>query len=93
MVYKLKVCNDFNTIEWETENPNLEEMQKMLDIVSQLSVVKTEEKVAEVAKPASEAQKLLMRQKSIEYDENITSKEAYVLLMKAKNVYPNKNIK
>lgn len=92
MVYKLKVCNEFNTIEWETENPNLDEMQKMLDIVSALKTVKTEEKTAEV-KPASEAQKLLMRQKSIEYDEDITSKEAYVLLMKAKNVYPNKNIK
>ena len=103
MKYKVKVCDRFNTIEWETETPTTEECQKMYDILSAMKlneqeIVKkktttvTTTTPAKSRKPASPAQLKLLRQKSIPYEDDITAQEAFLLLQKNSNVYPNKNI-
>lgn len=102
-MYKVKVCDRFNTIEWETENPTTEECQKMYDILKDMSIVEVPQVVKKTTtttttsggpkKPASDKQLLLLRQKSIPYDDDITAQQAYLLLQKYSNVIPNKNIK
>lgn len=98
MVYKVKVCDRFNTIEWETEEPNTEECQRMYEVlramcIDETSVVtKTVTKTEHKKKPASDKQKLLLRQKKIPYDQDITAQEAFLLLQKYEKVYPDKTI-
>ena len=103
MTYKCKVCDRFNTIEWETENPTTEECQKIYDVLAAMSikeekpqvikkVTKTVTSNSVTPKPASEAQLKLLRQKSLPYNDDITAQEAYLLLQKYSNVIPNKNI-
>lgn len=100
-MYKCKVCDRFNTIEWETENPTTEECQKMYDILKDMSIVEVSQTVKKVTttttgttkKPASDKQLLLLRQKRIPYNEDITAQQAYLLLQKYSNVFPDKNIK
>ena len=102
MTYKVKVCDRFNTIEWETENPTTEECQKIYDVLAAMSIVekesqtikKTTEKTVsgKPKKPATEPQKKLLRQKGIPYNEDITSQEAYFLLQKFSSVLPDKNV-
>lgn len=105
MVYTIKVCDRFNTIEWTTENPSTEECQKMYDILAGMTTVETvttkKKTVTTVSKPvekkevkpASEAQKLLLRQKKVSYDPDITAKDAYLLLQKYNDTIPDKTIK
>lgn len=100
MAYKCKVCDRFNTIEWESEDPSVGELQYMYNMLAALKireepmVVKrvTKTTTTGAKKPASEAQKKLMRQKSIPYDDDISAQEAFLLLQKYSDVYPNKNI-
>lgn len=106
MIYKVKVCDRFNTIEWETESPNVEECQRMYDILAKMNLrddvaVITKKKTVttttsssnpQVGKPASEAQLRLLRQKNVPHEDDITAKEAWHLLQKYSSIYPNKNI-
>ena len=102
MTYKVKVCDRFNTIEWETENPTTEECQKIYDILSTMNIVekesqtikKTTEKTVsgKPKKPATEPQKKLLRQKGIPYNDERTSQEAYFLLQKFSNVFPDQYV-
>lgn len=101
-MYKVKVCDRFNTIEWETENPTTEECQKIYDILSAMNIKEEKPQVIKKTttttvsgapkKKASEAQLKLLRQKSVPYDDDITAQQAYLLLQKYSDVIPNKNI-
>lgn len=106
MTYKIKVCDRFNTIEWDTENPTTEECQKMYDILANMTIAETQittKKKTVVTtssqpekkqfKPASEAQKLLMRQKKIPYREDISAQQAFLYLQQYNDVIPDKTIK
>lgn len=74
-----KVCHNFNTIEWVTENPSAEEMQRMYNIVCSVQPKEvTQAKPAE--KPASDKQINLLRQLGVSFEEPLTSREAYFLI-------------
>lgn len=101
MVYKVKVCDRFNTIEWETETPTTEECQKMYDILKCMKITEEapvvkktikKETVQVPKKPATDKQLLLLRQKKIPYNEDITAQQAYLLLQKYSDVIPDKTI-
>lgn len=102
MTYKVKVCDRFNTIEWETENPTTEECQKIYDVLVAMDIKEEKPQVIKKTttttvsgapkKKASEAQLKLLRQKSVPYDDDITAQQAYLLLQKYSDVIPNKNI-
>ena len=79
VMFVCKVCHNFNTIEWETDSPSVEEMQHMYDIVRGVHTIEeTPAKPAE--KPASEKQVNLLRQLGIPFKEPISSREAYNLI-------------
>lgn len=79
MTFVCKVCHNFNTIEWVTENPSVQEMQHMYDIVRGVQTVdSTPAKPAE--KPASKKQLNLLRQLGVSFEEPLTSREAYFLI-------------
>lgn len=79
MTFVCKVCHNFNTIEWATDSPSVEEMQHMYDIVRGVQTVdSTPAKPAE--KPASEKQVNLLRQLGVSFEEPLTSREAYFLI-------------
>ena len=100
--YKVKVCDRFNTIEWETENPTTEECQKIYDVLAAMDIKEEKPQVIKKTttttvsrapkKKASEAQLKRLRQKSVPYDDDITAQQAYLLLQKYGDVIPNKNI-
>lgn len=100
-MYKVKVCDRFNTIEWETETPTTEECQKMYDILKDMKITEEapvvkktikKETVQVPKKPATDKQLLLLRQKKIPYNEDITAQQAYLLLQKHSDVIPDKTI-
>lgn len=78
-IYTIKVCSNFNTIEWVTEEPNAEEIQHMYDIISSVHV-----KEQTHAKPAisyaTDRQKACMKGLGIEFDDKITKQEAIKLI-------------
>lgn len=100
-MYTVKVCDRFNTIQWETEElPTTEECQKVYDVLAKMTIKeeqptftkkKTVTTVVE-GKPAlaTEPQKDLMRRKHIPFDERTCTKaQAQKLLMEATNVIPD----
>lgn len=100
-----KLCSCFNTAEFTVDKmPELEDLQEIYDLLAGIKVKDidipqraakkvTEAKVDKPVSLATEKQKLLMRQKHIEYNEGITAKEAFLKLNAASNVYPDKTIK
>lgn len=79
VMFVCKVCHNFNTIEWETDSPSVEEMQHMYDIVRGVHTIEeTPAKPAE--KPASEKQVNLLRQLGIPFKEPISMREACNLI-------------
>lgn len=78
-MFVCKVCHNFNTIEWETDSPSVEEMQYIYDIVRGVHTIEeTPAKPAE--EPASEKQVNLLRQLGISFDKDISKREAYSLI-------------
>ena len=79
LMFVCKVCHNFNTIEWETDSPSVEEMQHMYDIVRGVRTIEeTPAKPAE--EPASEKQVNLLCQLGVPFDKDISKREAYNLI-------------
>lgn len=79
MTFVCKVCHNFNSIEWVTDSPSVDEMQHMYDIVRGVHTIEeTPAKPAE--KPASDKQVNLLRQLGVSFEEPLTSREAYILI-------------
>lgn len=77
--YTCKVCNNFNTIEWVTDNPSVDEMQQMYNIVCGVQTVdSTPAKPA--INPATERQKKTLKDLGIKFDDNISKQEAWKLI-------------
>lgn len=103
----VKISNDFNSIEWEVDSideVSVEELVKVKKILIEAeslykNTVEEDKKgvyppeAKKEKKLATEAQKKLMRQKGISYDEGITSQQAFFKLKEASHVFPNKYIK
>ena len=78
-MFVCKVCHNFNTIEWETDSPSVEEMQRMYDIVRGIQTVETAP-AKPMEKSASEKQVSLLRKLGIPFKEPISMREACDLI-------------
>lgn len=77
--YTIKVCSNFNTIEWVTEEPNAEEIQRMYDIISSVHV-KEQTQAKPAVSYATERQKACMKGLGIQFDDKTTKQEAIKLI-------------
>lgn len=78
-IYTIKVCSNFNTIEWVTDEPNAEEIQHMYDIISSVHV-KEQTQAKPAVSYATDRQKACMKGLGIQFNENITKQEAIKLI-------------
>lgn len=81
MKYKCKVCDRFNTIEWETDKPELIECQVMYDILAGIEVVDRTAK-PEPFEPATEKQLWTLTHYGVKFNRDTISKQDAMKLIK-----------
>ena len=80
-MYKCKVCDRFNTIEWETDTPDPVEFQVMYDILSNIQIVDRNAK-PEPFEPATEKQLWTLTHYGVKFNKDTISKQDAMKLIK-----------